>query len=64
MTLKELRKTKGISQKEFSLLIKEKETTISMWENQKSKPRIDKLPKIAKVLDTTIDEVLHCFLEE
>ncbi|WP_405728245.1 helix-turn-helix domain-containing protein [Anaerotignum sp.] len=56
--LKQLRKTKGISQEVLSLKLNVVRQTISKWEKGISVPDADMLVKIAAVLDTSVNELL------
>ena len=56
--LKQLRKTKGISQEVLSLKLNVVRQTISKWEKGTSVPDADLLVKIAAVLDTSVNELL------
>ena len=56
--IKTLRERQGLTQAEFSSLIGEKRTTVAMWEVGKFNPVAVKLPKVAKALGVTIDELL------
>ena len=56
--LKQLRKTKGISQEVLSLKLNVVRQTISKWEKGTSVPDADLLVKIAAVLDTSVKELL------
>ncbi len=53
-----LRKKKGYTQDEFSRLLDVTPQAVSKWENDLSCPDIMLLPKIADLLDTTVDELL------
>lgn len=53
-----LRKNKGYTQDEFSSLLDVTPQAVSKWENDLSCPDIMLLPKIAELLDTTVDELL------
>lgn len=57
--IKTLREQKGINQSKFAEMISENRTTVAMWEAGKSNPRADKLPKLAKALGCTVDELLE-----
>ena len=46
------------SQTEVARLLGVRPTTVSKWENGVSKPRADKLPKIAELYGCTIEELL------
>jgi len=55
--LKQLRKTKGISQEVLSLKLNVVRQTISKWEKGISVPDADMLVKIASVLGTSVNEL-------
>ena len=59
MNIKELRKSKGLTQTELALQIGVLPNAISQWETGRRKPRTGKLKRIAKVLDCTVDELLR-----
>lgn len=61
MTLKELREKNNLLQKELAKKIGVKVTTLSMWETGNSKPKLVMLPKLAKVFNVSIDEIVKCF---
>ncbi len=56
--IKELRKEKGISQKEFSQLVGIKYATYSNYENNNREPTKEQLEKIADKLDVSVDKLL------
>jgi len=56
--LLELRNNAGISQKELSELIGETQQNIAYWEQSEKPPRSDVLPKIAKALGVSIEDIL------
>ena len=58
LRLKELRIKKEITQKELSKKLNVKQNTISQWETGERLPRADKLFKLAKILNCTVDELL------
>lgn len=57
--LKALREKRQISQIELSKSIGVSQGAVSQWETGQSLPRAELLPKIAKVLDCTVDELLQ-----
>ncbi len=61
MTLKELRKSKGIKQQDFATSIGKRNTTVSMWEAGKSKPTLTDIPLIASALGVSVEEIVNCF---
>jgi transcriptional regulator with XRE-family HTH domain len=53
--------SKAMTQQQLADVMGVKRTTVSMWESGASLPSADKLPKLARVLGCTIDEL---FAEE
>lgn len=51
------RKKKKISQKELALIMKVNQNTISQWENDMRQPKIKQAIMLAKVLETTVEEL-------
>lgn len=51
------RKKKKISQKELALVMKVNQNTISQWENDTRQPKIKQAIILAKVLETTVEEL-------
>lgn len=64
--LKNLRKSKGLSQKELAIKISVVRQTVSKWENGISVPDAEMLITIAEALDTTVNVLLgeQIILEE
>jgi putative transcriptional regulator len=58
VNISKLRRNAGITQADISRVLKIDRSTVAKWETGKSRPRADKLPKLAKLLDCTIDELL------
>lgn len=58
--LKELRKDKGLTQKELAEKIGISDKTISKWENGNSFPDTTMLLPLCNVLDVTVNELLTC----
>ena len=58
MNIKEAREKAGLTQQDLANELGVGQSTVAMWETQKSLPRTDKLPALAKILDCTIDELL------
>ena len=56
--IKELRKNKGILQKELADRLSVGKSTVAMWETNKREPDIDTIMKISKILDVSVDELL------
>ena len=53
--LKELRKNKGLKQREIAELLGVKQNTYSDWENGKTEPSFENLIKLADLLEVTLD---------
>ncbi|MBR2409170.1 MAG: helix-turn-helix transcriptional regulator [Lachnospiraceae bacterium] len=53
-----LRKEKGMTQEELSQKMEVSAQAVSKWENDQSCPDITSLPKLAKILGVTVDELL------
>ena len=58
MNIKEVREKAGLTQQDLANELGVGQSTVAMWETQKSLPRTDKLPALAKILGCTIDELL------
>ena len=58
MTIKDARKSRGMTQEELAELINVKRSTVAMWENGSNIPRTGTLIRIAQVLECTTDELL------
>lgn len=56
--LASLRQQAGLSQAELARLVGEKQQTIAYWEQRKTPPRADVVPKLARVLRVPIEELL------
>lgn len=56
--IKELRKNKGILQKELADRLSVGKSTVAMWETNKREPDIDTIMKISEILDVSVDELL------
>ena len=59
MNIKKFREKKGITQQELAAVLGVVQSTVAMWESNKSLPRVDTLKAIAKALGCTIDELLE-----
>ena len=58
MNIKKAREKAGLTQQDLADKLGVCQPTVAMWETQKSLPRTDKLPALAKILGCTIDELL------
>lgn len=61
MTLMRKQRLRGEipTQREVAKILGVKESTVSKWERGATKPRADKLPRIAKLYGCTVDELLE-----
>lgn len=57
--LKTLRESADITQNEIAIILGVSRTSVSMWETGQAMPRADKLPKLAKILGCTVDDLLR-----
>lgn len=57
MRLEELRKDRGMTQKELASLTGVQQNTVSQWETGDRKPSSTVLPRLANALGCTIDEL-------
>lgn len=55
--IKELRKTKQLSQSDIAKFMKVKQNTISQWENDIRIPNVRQALKLADILDTTVESL-------
>lgn len=58
ISIRMARKRKGLTQAELAKLMGVHQTNIVAWENGKWSPRARHLPKLASILETTVDELL------
>ena len=62
--LKQLRKSKGLSQEELAIRLNVVRQTISKWEKGISVPDADMLIKIAEIFEVSVSELLGAKIEE
>lgn len=55
--IQKLRNKLGVTQENLANLLKVDRSTVAMWETDKSMPRADKLPELAKILKCSIDDL-------
>ena len=56
--LADLRRAAGLTQVEFAKLVGETQQNITFWEHSEKPPRSDVLPKMAKVLGCSVEQLL------
>lgn len=57
LKIKELRNKIGISQNELAKQLDVVQSTVSMWENGTNSPKTSMIPKLAEILQCSIDEL-------
>ena len=61
MKLKDYRMSKNLTQEDLSKLLGIQRTTISMWEKNRAKPRLDMVFKLSRVLEVDVDDIVKIF---
>lgn len=56
-TIKKLRKKRNLTQAELSEKINLSQSAVAKWENGECMPKAEMLPKLAKILNCSIDEL-------
>ena len=64
MNLKTMREAVNITQAEMAKTLGLKQSSVAMWETGKSVPKTTDLPKLAKVLNVSVEEIINCFTEK
>lgn len=59
MSFKSAREKCGVTQQELAVALGVDQSTVSLWEAEKTRPRAKLLPQLAKILDCTIEELLE-----
>lgn len=58
-TIAELRKNRGMTQKELAEQMNVTDKAVSKWERDLSCPDIHSIPKLAEVLDVSVEDLMH-----
>ena len=58
-TIAELRKAKGMTQKDLADQMNVTDKAVSKWERDLSCPDINSIPKLAEVLGVSVEELMH-----
>lgn len=58
MRVKEMRKSRGLSQSELASKLGVSRTTVAMWESNGQYPRLETVVRMASVFGCTVDELL------
>ena len=64
MNLKTMREAVNITRAELAKTLGLKQSSVAMWETGKSVPKTTDLPKLAKVLNVSVEEIINCFTEK
>jgi len=56
------RKKKYLTQEDIAKLLGEVQQTISLWECGKAYPPLDAIPKLAEILELSIEETVYLFV--
>lgn len=59
MNIKNMRNNMGMTQKMLADELQIAQSTVAMWETGENAPRTRILPKLAKTLNCTVDELLE-----
>lgn len=59
MLIKPIRQAKGMTQEELARAMGVKRTAVAMWETGASAPRVSMIPKLAAVLECTVDDLFR-----
>lgn len=57
--IKKEREARKLTQNELGKILGVSKQTVSSWENNTKKPRVDKLNAIAELFNTTVDDLLE-----
>ena len=58
MNIRQFRMSKNLTQLQLARMLNVKRTTVSMWEQGKSKPRVSILKKLAIIFDCSIEDLV------
>lgn len=64
MRLDELRRKKGLTQKQLSLKLGISQQAISFYESGKKRPSIEIIQKLSIYLDCSINDIFNIFIEK
>lgn len=59
MTIRNKRKSMGLSQSDLADMLDVTQGAISQWENGENSPRADKLPKLAEALKCKVSDLFE-----
>ena len=61
--LRDIRKSKLLSQNDLAKKLDLKQSTIAMWENSKSIPPYKTMQKLADALEVDLQVIVNCFVK-
>ena len=61
MTIRDLRKVKKVSQSELAQKLNVSQPAVSMYETGERQPDISLIPKLAEILQCSIEDIVYCF---
>ena len=61
LNLRLIRKNKGITQNQLAKQLGVDQTTITKWEKNRVKPRLDMVFKLSRVLDVDVNDIVKIF---
>ena len=64
MKLTELRRSKNLAQTDLAKKLKICQSTVSMWERNKSTPTYRTMRKLADALDVDLQTIVACFVQD
>ena len=62
--MKELLKKIGLTQAGLAHKIGKSQRLVSAWCNGQCQPQLEILPKLAEILDVSVEEIIQCFTSE
>lgn len=63
MTIKNIRQLKNITQCDVAIKLNCNQTSISKYEKGIAEPKIEQIPKLAKILDCSIEDIVKAIIE-
>ena len=63
MTISQIRTNANLKQINVSIKLGVKVNTVCQWEKGSRSPKIEQLPKLAKVLNCSIEELVYALIE-
>ncbi len=64
MNLQNLITNAGYTQTEIASILKIRQQTVSKWCNKKSTPALPMMKQLAEILNTQVQVIIDCFIDE